>query len=67
MEALIATLIFFVLMAAGYAISWVITVALVRLIGACFGLTVTTKAATGIWLVMCMVKLFFSKPKDKED
>ena len=67
MEAFIVGLVFLVVMVAGYAISWLITVVLVKLIAACFGLTATTKVATGIWLIECAVKWLFYKPKDREE
>ena len=37
-----------------YAISWAITVGLIKLICFCFGIAFSLKVATGIWIILCM-------------
>ena len=49
------------LTALGYAISWVITVGLIKLITICFGWTFSLLIASGIWLVLCILSSFFKK------
>lgn len=55
MIALISILI----LAIGYVLSWAITVGLVYLICFCFSLEFNLLIATGIWLVLCSLKLLF--------
>lgn len=43
-----------------YALSWLITCGLVYLICLCFALTFTWPIATGIWLVMILLKGVFN-------
>jgi hypothetical protein len=45
---------------AGYALSWIITCGVIKLVTLCFGWTFTWPIATGIWLVMCLAKTVFS-------
>ena len=48
------------LMAALTAFSWIVTCGLVKLITLCFGWTFSWSIATGIWLVMILLKSIFS-------
>ena len=43
-----------------YAASWLVTCGIVRLISFCFGFTFKWSIATGIWLVLCLVKGFLT-------
>ena len=43
-----------------YGISWLITCGIIKLITICFGLTFKWGIATGIWLVMCLLRRIFS-------
>ena len=52
---LIAVLIFVVI----YGISWLVTCGIIKLITMCFGWTFKWSIATGIWLVLCVVKSVF--------
>lgn len=45
---------------ASYALSWIITCGVIKLVTLCFGWTFTWPIATGIWLVMCLAKTVFS-------
>ena len=48
------------LLAVGYAISWIITCGIIKLITICFGLTFSWAIATGVWLILCLLKSGFS-------
>lgn len=43
-----------------YAISWLATCGIIKLITLCFGWTFSWLIATGIWLILCLLKLFLS-------
>lgn len=55
MKVLIATLI----VAAIYAISWAVTVGIIKLITICFSLPFSLLSATGVWLVMVLLRSTF--------
>lgn len=44
----------------GYTISWLATCGLIKLITLCFGWTFSWLIATGIWLILYLLKLFLS-------
>ena len=46
-----------------YGLGWIITCGVIKLITICFGLTFKWSIATGIWLIICMLKDIFSKNK----
>ena len=54
------TFIVILLLAICYAISWIITCGIIKLITICFGLTFSWAIATGIWLILCLLKSVFS-------
>ena len=63
MVALVAIVIFLVL----GAISWIITCGTFYLITLCFGLEFSWLTATGVWLVMILLKSIFNTTnKNKE-
>lgn len=47
-------------LAAVYALSWIVTCGIIKLITMCFGLTFSWGIATGIWLIWLMLKSLFS-------
>lgn len=47
------------------AVEYLIVVCLVKLICLCFGLVFSWKIATGIWLVLGLLSMFFRKNKSK--
>ena len=57
LEIIVVVLIYLVLCAG----SWAIVVGLLKLIGLCFGFSVSLAVATGIWLVLFLIKLVFGK------
>ena len=44
-------------------ISWAITIGLVKLICICFSLDFSLKIATGVWLILCLIRPVFSSEK----
>lgn len=59
---ILAALIYIVI----YAISWGIVVGLLKLIGLCFGFSISLAAATGVWLALCLVKYILSELRGKK-
>ena len=45
----------------GYALSWVLIVGTIKLITMCFSIGFSLPIATGIWLILCLLKLIFYK------
>lgn len=43
-----------------YGISWIITCGIIKLITMCFGFVFTWKFATGVWLIICLLKSVFN-------
>lgn len=54
-------LIAFITIAALYGLSWIITCGIIKLVTLCFGWTFKWSIATGIWLVMCLLKRIFTR------
>ena len=54
------TFIVILLLAICYAISWIITCGIIKLITICFGLTFSWAIATGFWLILCLLMSVFS-------
>ena len=46
-----------------YAISWAITVGIIYLICLCFSLKFNLLIATGVWLILCLIKAMFPSKK----
>lgn len=44
--------LFFVAM---YAVSWIATCGIVKLLTMCFGWTFSWPIATGVWLILCLI------------
>lgn len=43
-----------------YGVSWIVTCGIIKLITLCFGWTFKWSIATGIWLVICILKSIFN-------
>lgn len=56
-----AVILPFVFVVAGYALSWIITCGLVKLVTLCFGWSFSWPIATGIWIVLCILKTMFGR------
>lgn len=48
------------LLAVCYGISWIVTCGIIKLITMCFGLEFSWAVATGIWLIICILKSIFN-------
>lgn len=57
----LAAMIPVILLAFGYALSWIVTCGLVKLVTMCFGWSFSWPIATGIWLILCIAKAIFGK------
>ena len=54
-------LVLFAAMAVGYALSWAFCVGIMKLITMCFSWPFSLPVATGIWLILFLLKLLFHK------
>ena len=48
-----------------YALSWIVTCGLIKLITLCFGWAFSWAIATGIWLVILILKIIFYEGSSK--
>ena len=44
----------------GYGVSWIVTCGIIKLITMCFGWTFKWSIATGIWLIICILRSIFN-------
>jgi len=58
-------LISLVALVAFYAASWAINVGIIYLLALCFSLDFSLPVATGVWLVLCLIKLHFPTKRNK--
>ena len=47
------------ILAFAYGLSWIVTCGIIKLITMCFGWTFKWSIATGIWLIICILKGIF--------
>lgn len=59
-RGIMAIIIYVLIIAACYGLGWIVTCGIIKLITLCFGLTFNWLIATGIWLVMCLLKAVFN-------
>lgn len=55
-----------ILLAVCYGISWIVTCGIIKLITMCFGLEFSWAVATGIWLIICILKSIFNVTVKKD-
>ena len=48
------------ILALAYGLSWIVTCGIIKLITMCFGLTFKWSIATGIWLIICILRSIFN-------
>ena len=53
-------LLFVLIVIVSYTLSWLINCGIIKLITMCFGLTFKWSIATGIWLIIIILKNIFS-------
>lgn len=54
------------LVAVCYGISWIVTCGIIKLITMCFGREFSWEIATGIWLIICILKSIFNVTVKKD-
>lgn len=62
-EGRLALIFVILIVVAFYGFSWIATCGLIKLVTMCFGWTFKWSIATGIWLVLCVLKSTFSSNK----
>ena len=54
-----AILVVIAILAVCYGFSWIVTCGIIKLITMCFGWTFKWSIATGIWLIICILRSIF--------
>lgn len=62
----IAAAVVILLVAVCCGISWIATCGIIKLITMCFGLEFSWAIATGIWLIICILKSIFNVTVKKD-
>ena len=50
----------------GYGLFWAVTVGILKIAAACFGWSMPLTRATGIWLILFLLSLVFTKKEGKK-
>lgn len=66
MKTLFAVIVSIVIVGGLYAISWIGTCGVIKLITMCFGMEFNWSIATGIWLIICFTRGIFSVTVKKD-
>lgn len=56
----IIAVIVIIIFALAYGLSWLLTCGVIKLIAMCFGLTFKWSIATGVWLVILLLRTIFN-------
>lgn len=59
-EGGITALVVILILVLLYGVSWIATCGIIKLITLCFGWTFKWSIATGIWLIVCILKSIFN-------
>ena len=59
----VTAVIVITILAVCYGLSWIATCGIIKLITLCFGWTFKWSIATGIWLIICVLKSIFKIKK----
>ena len=62
----IASAVVILLVTVCYGISWIATCGIIKLITMCFGWEFSWAIATGIWLIICILKSIFNVTVKKD-
>ena len=62
----VTAVIVITILALCYGLSWIVTCGIIKLITMCFGLTFKWSIATGIWLIICILKSVFNVTVKKQ-
>ena len=60
-----AAIIVIVVMVLSYGFGWIVTCVIIKLITMCFGLTFKWSIATGIWLALSLLSIYFKPNNNK--
>ena len=63
LKALLTVLLVLIL---GYGLFWAVTVGILKIAAACFGWSMPLTRATGIWLILFLLSLVFTKKEGKK-
>lgn len=55
---LAAAIVIILIFVISFGLSWIVTCGVIKLITMCFGLTFKWSIATGIWLILCLLRGF---------
>ena len=62
----VTAVIVITILAVCYGLSWIVTCGIIKLITMCFGLTFKWSIATGIWLIICILRSVFNVTVKKQ-
>lgn len=65
LETIVTAILVILLLAVMYATSWAIVCGLLKLITMCLDLPFSLSVATGIWLIICLIKFIFGRGRSK--
>ena len=65
-EKVVVVVIAILLLVACCGLSWIVTCGIIKLITMCFGLQFIWSIATGIWLIICILRDIFRVTVKKE-
>ena len=63
----VTAVIVITILAVCYGLSWIVTCGIIKLITMCFGLTFKWSIATGIWLIICILRSVFNVTVKKQN
>lgn len=62
---LAAAIVIILIFVISFGLSWIVTCGVIKLITMCFGLTFKWSIATGIWLILCLLRGSFNTTVEK--
>lgn len=62
---LAAAIVIILIFVISFGLSWIVTCGVIKLITMCFGLTFKWSIATGIWLILCLLRGSFNATVEK--
>ena len=67
LETIVTAILVILLLAVMYATSWAIVCGLLKLITMCLDLPFSLSVATGIWLIICLIKFIFWRGRSEKN
>lgn len=67
LETIVTAILVVLLLAVMYATSWAIVCGLLKLITMCLDLPFSLSVATGIWLIICLIKFIFGRGRSEKN